>query len=1044
MKPVKITMCAFGPYARTVEVPLADFGDSGLFLITGDTGAGKTTIFDAITFALYGEASGNNRESSMLRSDFAAPEDRTWVRLDFAYRDRLYRVERSPRYQRAKKSGTGMTWENANAVLNLPDGKVITGYTAVSDAVKDIIGIDRNQFGQIAMIAQGDFLKLLLANTEERGKIFRKVFNTEMFQQFQYELKNQASLLRNRYEDLRRSILQYAAGFDCPPDHSMYAELEMLKDENNINNLDRYLSCLQSLIDEDQQLQQAESSLNENSRKELTRISQQIATADADNQRLDRLEQARKRVTELEGRQKEFSQKAEQLQAAENALYHLKPVADELQQAWKSASDYISRLKEQKEGLESDKNRLVEWQLKWQTEKDREPERDALVAAISAVQDSLEQYKELDLRLKEIKALDQRLKEQQTRLENLQAKRETLVGTEEKLKKVLEDCQDIEVKAERARNNLAEWERRREGLRELSGIAAQIETDRSKLVSAQHEYEAALEMSQVLSAAYEQIEIAFLNEQAGIIAERLTPGEPCPVCGSSTHPHPAQLSAQSPSEAQLRKSKKEAAAARDRTYEANQAAANWRVGLEAKTEALLKNVQALLGEVAVEEIPARLALEIHRAEEEWAKWSEQAAKLGNLAKKKIIWQSELNETVKILAELVHDLNDLDKEVGETRMSRGILEAKANSTRARLGFNSRTDAEKDMRIRTVALENMKKSLAAAEKEVNEGRAALENRQGILIELTGSLTTAKTALSEVQLKFAQVLKARGFDDEQHYQQSLRSEQDIQELRTDLDQYKIIVQEARAEVTTLVAETEQAAFIDTTALKERKEGLEKASTAAEERLRIIFSRINTNSNLLAKIGTRRQEMAETEQAYQGMRVLSDTANGDLKGRPRLAFEQYVQAAYFNQVIAEANKRFSYMTGGRFVLIRKEEAGNLRSQTGLELDVIDNYTGKSRSVKTLSGGESFKASLAMALGLSDMIQRFAGGIKIDTMFVDEGFGALDPESLEQAIEVLLGLTSGSRLVGIISHVSELRERIDKKLVVQKGMTGSNITLVV
>lgn len=1044
MKPIKITMCAFGPYAGTVEVPLADFGDSGLFLITGDTGAGKTTIFDAITFALYGEASGTNRESSMLRSDFAAPEAKTWVGLDFLCRDQLYRVERSPRYQRAKKSGIGMTWENASAVLTLPGGKVITGYTAVSEAVKDIIGIDRNQFAQIAMIAQGDFLRLLLANTEERGKIFRKVFNTEMYQQFQNELKSQASLLKNRYEDLRKSIMQYAAGFDCPPDKSRYAELELFKDQNNINTLDHYLDCLQSLIDEDAQIQKAEDKQYEKSRQELDRISQLIATADADNQRLERLEQARQRLTDLEDQQKEFNQKAEQLQAAENALYHLKPVADELHQVLKSVRDYAAQIKEARDGLDGDKLKLVVLQQKWQAEQDREPERDALVAAISAAQDSLPQYQALDLLRQEIAALDKGLKEKQTRLESLQARRETLTAAEVKLKKTLEDCQDADVEAERARHNLAEWDHRREALQGLSDIMSQIERDRKELVSARHEYETALENSQALSAAYEQMEIAFLNEQAGIMAARLKPGEPCPVCGSTSHPHPALLSAQSPSEAQLRKAKKEAAAARDRTYATNEAAASWRVSLETRTEGWLKSVQALLGEVAMAEIPVRLTLESNVAEQEWAKWTEQAASREDQAKKKIIWQSELNETVKILAELVIGLNDLDREVGEIKMSLGVLEANADSIRAQLKFGHQADAEKDIRVKTTVLENMKKSLTVAEKEVNECRAAIEKRQGVLTGLTAELAKAQKTLARVQLKFEQTLKAKGFDNEQHYQQGLRSEEQVNQLKTDLELYKVKLNEARAEVTTLTSETMAAVYIDTTALKEQKEELENASKAEEERIRLIFSRINTNSNVLSKIETRRLEMAETEQAYQRMRLLSDTANGDLKGRPRLAFEQYVQTTYFSQVIAEANKRFSYMTGGRFVLIRKEEAGNLRSQTGLELDVIDNYTGKSRSVKTLSGGESFKASLAMALGLSDMIQRFAGGIKIDTMFVDEGFGALDPESLEQAIEVLLGLTSGSRLVGIISHVSELRERIDKKLVVQKGITGSNITLVV
>lgn len=1044
MRPVKLVMCAFGPYPGRVEVPLADFGDSGLFLITGDTGAGKTTIFDAITFALYGEASGANRDSTMLRSDFASPEAATLVELEFKYRGQSYRVERSPRYERPKKSGKGTTWTAPSATLVMPDGKVISGYTNVTEAIKAIIGIDRHQFSQIAMIAQGDFLRLLLANTDERGKILRKVFNTKIFQQFQDDLKKQAGVLRNQYEDLRKSILQLVKGIDCPDAHPAKPELEQLQEAGNIHALGNFLLCLENLIRDDRQAAKMVELQRLALQKEIDGLNQAVAVATADNSRLERFEQVRQKMGQLESRQKEYDAKRLRLQAAERALHKVKPVADAARLAADRADEYSRRIKAQQSKLEELRRQRVGLEAKLEAEKQRGPERESLARAIFILQNSLPEYELLDSYYQEIEQLNKDLEAKQKALASRRVRQGELSAAEKQLQVSLEGCQSVEVLAEKAEQELDTWQRRRQRLESLSQDLQEWGQDEAQLNSARAHFEAALEASKALTADYERKERAFLSEQAGILAASLQEGQPCPVCGSTDHPQPAVPGSEAPSESELMLAKQQASVARDNAYKASQEASDWNGRVQTKRAALLKTTTEILGELSWDDLPGRLQQEARQADQEWQTSSHRVKSLQEQIKNKQIWQQELKKTTEALSELAAEIVRLEKEAEEGRSQCNIRRRLCESTRERLNYGSRAEAQQEIELLTDKLQESRSALQGAEETVWQCRAAIEKEEGALAELAAGLTLAQAQQVRAEADLTQVLLEQGFADSEHYRQNLMTEDEIKLLQTELDTFNDLLKAARTEFGALEKECRDVVFADIAALEEQKETKEKARKAAEDEQGRISIRLAGNLRALERISILKQELAATEQAYQRLSLLSDTANGDLKGRPKLAFEQYVQATYFNQVIAEANQRFSYMTGGRFVLVRKEEPGNLRSQTGLELDVIDNYTGKKRSVKTLSGGESFKASLALALGMSDMIQRFTGGIQLDTMFVDEGFGALDPESLEQAIEVLLALTSGSRLVGIISHVGELRDRIDKKLVVQKGVTGSTISLEV
>jgi len=1044
MKPIKLTMCAFGPYAGKAEVNLADFGGSGLFLVTGDTGAGKTTIFDAITFALYGEASGTNRESTMLRSDFALPETKTYVELEFLYRKKTYKIERSPRYTKAKSKGEGTTSVSPNATLTLPDGRVITGSSTVTNAIRDLIGIDRNQFSQIAMIAQGDFLKLLLASTEERGKIFRKVFNTNIYQLFQSELKSQANSLKSQYEDIRKSILQYTNDINCPKDNSSYLEIEELQNENNINSLNKIQELLDSLIKEDTTAEGKEKTTGEQIQDELTKLSTSVTTAAANNERLERLSKAAQRFSELDEHKEEYDNKKIKLSYSENALYYVKPVADELERAKKHEWDLKNSIAGQSKFVE-EKIPVSENLLQlYENEKSKEPERASLAGDITSIENELHVYQELETLQNAGNKINKQFNEKNEIFNVKKEEKKKLEDNETKLKEELNSLKGIEVIAEQTKKQKEDFANLCDSFKKLKTSLSELEDSKKKLVFAQSLFTEAQQISLVQSKEYENMEQDFLNEQAGIIAEKLEYNKPCPVCGSTVHPSPATMTVKAPTEENLKKAKKNSENAKDKAHKLSEDASNLKGKVESTEESAIRFAENLFGTVSIEEIPVVLESKTEKAKANLSVLTEQLIKIDEQIKHKNECDTKKVETENLLKNLTKEIEDIDVKVRDLKISQNSSNTKIETIKGKIKFAKRKEAEDYIKSKSKKLSELKNALDSAEKAFNDCKGEMDRANAVIIELSNRLNTAKAESDKVKNKFLTTLASRSFTDEEHYKSLLMTEDKIKMLKTEIDKYNSEVINVKSDISSLKKETKDISHVDIQAYMEKKTELNKQKEASDTKYRTIYSRLTANKKVNADIKSKQKDMNEVESSYLCYKNLSDTANGDLSGKQKLAFEQYVQTTYFNQIIAEANKRFSYMTNGRFELIRKEEPGNLRSQTGLELDVIDNYTGKSRSVKTLSGGESFKASLSMALGLSDMIQRFAGGIQIDTMFIDEGFGSLDSESLDQAIDVLNSLTSGNRLVGIISHVGELRDRIDKKLVVTKDVSGSYISLVV
>lgn len=915
MRPITLIMSAFGPYAAKTVIELDKLGTNGLYLITGDTGAGKTTIFDAITYALYGEAIGNTRDVNMFRSKYAEPSTPTEVELTFEYAQKIYTVKRNPEYDRPKARGEGYTTEKANAELHYPDGRVVTRLKEVNKAIVDIMGIDRSQFTQIAMIAQGDFLKLLLASTEDRKKIFQKIFRTQCYYQLQERLKAETSKLAVEYNQTGSSIRQYINGIACHPDDVLKLEVDKAK-KGELKNTEA-VQLVEKLIKQDAAAQQ----------------------------------KALERIGELDKQKQKI---AAQLAVAENR----KTTEEKQEKAKENLALETQRLKR----LETEKNEAAAHQ----------PEVQKAVEAIAKLEAQLPEYAEMQKKQTERIGL-------QKALEELAQKIKTEAETEEKLARSIAEFKDEQASLQNAgaaqaaqkaeKDRLAEQQKDLEALKKEYAAYQKLE---AQLKKAQADYAQKSEDSGQKRAEYEHKNKLYLDAQAGILAETLTEGVPCPVCGSLEHPHPAQKPENAPTKQELEICKAKVEEAEAATLAASSKASNCIGQVDASRETLQAHGQKWLGTDAIEEIERlccekqqQTAAALQKAEQQLKEIAKQLGRKDALDQLIPQKEDELDQCKKRRAGYGN------QQAGDGAKLQAA-EKRLKELAEKLSYPSEAEANQ-------ALQQLRKQKEAWEKAIQETQKAHDECAKNLAALKGTLEGYQKTLQGMEKVDVQAVLA---------------------AQTEADQQKAAWQAQKNE---------------------------------------IGDRLAVNGPILENLRPQISKMEETEKRLQCVQALSDTANGRLSGKEKIMLETYIQMTFFDRIIRRANVRLMVMSGGQYELKRRVNAENNRSQAGLELDVIDHYNGSERSVKTLSGGESFKASLALALGLSDEIQSSAGGIRLDTMFVDEGFGSLDEESLEQAVNALVGLTQGNRLVGIISHVSELKNRIDKQIVVTKEKSGGS-----
>lgn len=924
MKPLKLTMSAFGSYA---EKNVIDFTgqQQGIFLITGDTGAGKTTIFDAITYALYNQTSGGERNGNMMRSQYARPETETYVELEFLYRGQTYRVRRNPDYKITKTLKNGKIREQKvphSVELTLPDGTVFPEKKNATDAkIIEILGLTADQFSQIVMIAQGDFLKLLYTKSDERKMIFSKLFRTDIYWKIQENLRRKSMEMDERiqendraFEQEKSRIIPLPESEELPLDELVERLRERLKDALKEQNLRR---------------------------ANVEELNKKITKYEEINKLFRSLEKIRQTGKELEARQAESKERRQQIENARKADKVLVAEQQNLrqQQAVEQSAQAIAKMGET----------LADDQEMFETLKTQLQEAEA------------KQKREAADTQKKMLALEQSFPSYEA-LQNARSE-------EQQAKKVWEDL---------GKTSEESFHKKAAG---IAALKEQQKRQEQIVEQTKKNWEQTSLSASEAAKHYEHMYEAFLKEQAGILAENLSAGCPCPVCGSTVHPDPAKLSDHAVTELEVEQAKKTRAAAeekRDMAYAAFEAE---------KTE-----------------------------------------------KQKLAQAVEKEEADFVLAQTI--AKQQRKEAEQNYVS---LQKIAEQIREKLVYPSLAEAKKQYAAMQKALEAAEQEIAKKRQKVSELAEAMNTLKGQKLAEEENQKTAKKLAVKTEKEYAKLLEKSGFVSEETYHLAILPERSRSKLEREEKEYESQCLRQQSEQKLLEKQVSGKTYTDTTELNEQLKAEKQALKEAEKTYMELHTAYENDRSVLQNCAVYLEKGKKLESEDQIIKSLSKTANGRLSGSAKIDFETYIQRQYFKQIIHEANKRLLTMSNHQFILKLKEEANTGRkTNEGLDLSVYSLVTDSERDVKTLSGGESFLAALAMALGLSDIVERSAGAIHPDMMFIDEGFGSLDAQSRQQAIEVLAELAGDSRMVGIISHVTELKEQIDRKLVVSRTDKGS------
>ena len=928
MRPLLLKMSAFGPYAGNTVIEFDKLGDKGLYLICGDTGAGKTTIFDAICYALFGEASGRLRDVSMLRSKYADDLTPTEVELLFLHNDKEYRIVRNPEYYRPSKRGGGLTKQPQDACLYMPDGNVISKAKDVNKAVEELLSLNCDQFFQISMIAQGSFRELLISDTNTRQKIFRELFKTGFYLTLQDKLSEARKEISDSVSDSKKSIEQYVRDIMVDEDDVLLIDVENAK--AGLMLTEDIIELIVSLINKDETI----ANDNENKLKavngELERVNSSIAI----------IENAINSKEMLDITLKEYEEK--------------KPMEEAANAEFEKAKIELAK-------------------------------KDGIVKELSAIEAEIKKNEDI----KKTEALINRLsddeKNETEKLSLLSDEKEQKAGVLSELKSELDGLKNVGVSIEEYKNKLEKLD---ESINELN----ELKKEHKKFIRGQQELEELTDKYiednnefKRLRDIYEEMEQAFRDGQAGILAATLTDGEKCPVCGSLAHPDKAKLTDEIPSEEKLNEAKDNASKARDKANEASSFLRSRRTFVELIKEQLINNAVELFSDSDIDE---------------------------------------------------------DKDLFISNLESNIESRKFEITTLRNDINDKLNNEKRRETRKKEIEdNLISEYEKKLKLIDEDIASLN------IEIAG----INASINENKLKAKEIKESLIFSDmsdaeirRNELTYTLNSIQQLYDIKEqERNQIHDEVTKLTSKIESLKKSLEGIEITDVTDKKAKKTELEYKRNDLIKKIQEERTRIRINNNVLENIKDKAESLKETEKNLSYITSLSKTANGDLAGKEKIKLETYIQTTYFDRIIRRANLRFMEMSSGQYELKRQRVASDIRGQSGLDLVVIDHYNGTERSVRTLSGGESFMASLSLALGLSEEVQSSSGGVSVDTLFVDEGFGTLDSDSLDLAYKALTNVTEGNRLVGIISHVAELRNKIDNQIIVKKEKSGGSVATV-
>ena len=1047
MRPHKLTMSAFGPYAGEQVIDFEQLAGRNLFLITGPTGAGKTTIFDGICYALFGKASGAERESETMRSHFASNDAFTFVELEFSLSGKRYRVKRSPRQDRPKLRGGGITNNDPEAEFKeLLDGSItISGVDAVNQKIIATLGISYEQFRQIIMVPQGEFRKLITTGTKEREEIFRKIFGTEQFLLIQNKLFETAKLLEQELKNLQGQIDQTIQRIDAvASDDLSQAAAKPPYD------VPRIMDALQKMLVQD------ETRASE-LKTELEKLGilagakqKEIFQAEENKRKFDARDAAAVSKNQLESREAEIEQKKEIVQRARKA--------DGVKGTEQNYNDWTERENSQQNKLviadENEANaqrEMIDAEKQCNVELQRDPERTELQANQTRLEGLTGKVIDLESRTGKLVDLEQKAKQAETLVESNKKSLETEKGKLIFCQTELDNAKAAAAEYLQQQRELEKVETSMGSLSKLGDAMDQLSGLDEKRCRSEKQLATALESRKIAEAEYEAVRAAFITEQAAYLAASLKEGQPCLVCGSVSHPQPAASSHNLPSEGDLKTLEETQALARADYDKGKQ---NFdQINGEWQKQQVTGDVLLEGLELCIKEAISQLAIEKRSS---WVR-----DKISYM-KKQIRDITQRLDQLKLLKDLEQQLvSDIDTKNclieqfdKQTQVLADARNEKMISAQTEQRLVRQLEAELPEKLRTkqaleaeiqrnqVKSQELKAALERAEKaymtsKLNHAKAftAKEASQTARDEAGAECVAARD-------KFFTAITEAGFADLADFARAKLGVAETTEIEAEIAEYLEQLRSACDNYARAEKEIVGIALADMEPIQQRLKAIQDGISDLNQQSSEIFARQKNNRDILKQIYELKNAFEKSSAQYSVANDLAKVAKGD--NSQRMSFERYILASYFDEIISAANVRLGKMTAGRYEMRRIDEKGKGGGQFGLELEVVDYYTGKYRHVKTLSGGEGFKASLALALGMADVVQAHAGGVNVDTMFVDEGFGTLDPESLQSAINCLIDLQRSGRLVGIISHVPELKEEIDARLDIQAGTGGSQAQFII
>ena len=1056
MKPIKLIISAIGPYAGKIPAIEFDaFEEKGLFLISGDTGAGKTTIFDAICFALYGTTSGTYRDTKNLRSEYAGDSAPSYVDFYFSHQGREFHVWRQPSYERQKQRGSGVIIENEKAIFYEEGRTPIEGLTRVNNAVKELLHINEKQFKQIVMIAQGEFWDLLNAKTDQRTEILRTIFLTNGYKNIEYKLKDRMDASYKIKVKAEDSIIQHFEDVAAIEEDALYDELEDLKSRAGRSgsawNLDEILDVMERLILSDRERLKCVKADLQKAEAELKKNSDELALAKTNNSFIEKRDRLEREKGELEKRKAEIDETILLLEKQKKATRNVNPSYV----AWTKKCGEVSlsqkQIKEAESNLETAVAAARQAKDAFDGTKQQEPEVDRLKQTISRIDDEEPKYQQKQ-------ELAGTLRELEERDKNIEAEAAELKECEKSLKekinaytKTVRELKGKPVELTEAKN---ESEKLKELLTDIDAISDDQIPEREKrkkalskkqkaFIDARYKYEEA-------SGRREEAERVLEDSRAGILARRLVEGEKCPVCGSVHHPEPAMVKEASISEDDFKKLQEEESELLEKKNNAHMQAEKAKTSLEEFDGQLrmtiLDRIANALPDMDMEGKTLEELIEVVKeAKKSVEAMSKENIRTCNTLDKecktlkkaeKALEAAQGDETEKLnlkKEELDENKHKIRQELTATRAILKTLE--------KLSFPDWETAEEERKRAETKKNKILDDIARAEAEKEKADNNVSAVRSALKTLRGSLEQQAKDEEDLRKKLEEEVSANGFSSVEEALKCVVSEDDLTSSDKVINEYNMAVATNKNQLADAKSDAKGRKIIDIEVLKAVCDEQGTNVALIRKNCNNSENRISTNEEKQKSILDRREELEKARKEHVNCRRLYDLVKGTT-GNGKITLEQYIQAAGFDGIIAAANRRLLPMSDGQYELYRQEDSLGKKSNNFLDLEVLDNYTGHRRPVGNLSGGESFKASLSLALGLSDTVSSNLGGVQMDALFVDEGFGTLDRKSIDSAMEILINLTGSNKLVGIISHREELMENIPQQIKVKKTKDGSQITI--